>query len=108
MPKSKEKIDLLDKIIQDENQIEVGDAAEIFFQLFIYYFEKTNTGKIVKSKLTEDEYIAYVTGMTNTYLCSLYVNGAKDDKQQQERIMEASLANEDVLSKIEEIRRSEA
>lgn len=95
--KEQERIKLLDKVMADNNTIKVSDAAKLICGLIGNYCDITETGKKVKAKLTEGEYIAFVTGMCNSCLSSLYVTGAKTVKEQKARLEYVNHVNDDVL-----------
>lgn len=95
--KEQGRIKLLDKVAADNNKIKVSDAAKLCCGLIANYCEMTETGKKVKAKLTEDEYVSFMTGMCNSLLSSLYVSGAKTVKEQQERLEYVNHVNDDLL-----------
>ena len=95
--KEQERIKLLDKVTSDKNRIKVSDAAKLCCGLISNYCEMTETGKKVKAKLTEDEYVSFMTGMCNSILSSLYVTGAKTVAEQKERLDYVNHVNDDLL-----------
>ena len=93
----KGRLDLLEKIVKDKNEVEVGEVAEIFRGVLGSYFDKTNSGKKVKEKLTEGEFVSFVTGFANSFLSSLYCSASSDEKELRERVETVEKANRDTL-----------
>lgn len=93
------RIKLFDIITKDKNKIMVKEVAQIFCTLFGEYFESTKTGKAVRKKLTEEEFIAYFTGFVNSFLSSLYASASKNEEEFKKRVNEVHEANQDVLVK---------
>ena len=92
------RIDMLEKIKKDKNKIRVKDVSEIFAGIMNVYFEHTKTGQMFKKKLTKDEYIKFLHGFSNSFLSTLYVNGAKDKKEFEERNKFVHEVNADLLA----------
>lgn len=97
-----ERIKLFEIITKDTNKIEVKAVVEVFASLFLRYFEVTKTGKAIKAKLTEDEYVSYVTGFINSFISSLYATASKDKKELKKRMDLIQKLNGDVLVSKEE------
>lgn len=95
--KERGRIKLLEKVTNDTNKITVGNAAKLFCGLVSNYCDMTATGKKVKEKLTADEYVAFITGMCNSLLSSLYASAAKTVKEQKERKEYVRNVNSDLL-----------
>lgn len=96
----KGRIKLFDIISKDKNELTVADFTELFCGLFFTYFEQTKTGKIVKDKLTEGDFVAFTTGFINTMLSTLYINASKDEKEMEKRLNLVTKTNKDVISKV--------
>lgn len=80
------KIELLDRIKADRNTLTVATVAEIFVTTFFGCIEKTNSGKKIKEKLTEPEFVKFANGMTDSFLSSIYGSASKNEEEFQERI----------------------
>ena len=97
-----QRIKLLEIIKKDTNKVSVAEVVEIFCGLFFGYFDSTKTGRKVKEQLEEDAYISYCTGFCNTFLSSLYVNAAADDKEFAKRLSLVTETNKDLGAKVVE------
>jgi len=80
------KIELLDRIKADRNTLTVSTVAEIFVTTFFGCIDKTNSGRKIKEKLTEPEFIKFVNGMTDSFLSSIYASASKSAEELQERL----------------------
>ena len=97
-----DRIKLFEIIKEDNNTLRVKDVVEVFSGIFLQYFEISKIGRTVKSKLTEDEYVSYVTGFVNSFLSSLYASASKNNKELKKRMDLISQCNKDVLITKEE------
>lgn len=99
MAKNEQKrIDFLKVIGSDQNTLTVGQVADLFRGTLSLLDEKTKTFSNVKEKLGEYQYIRMMTSLANSFLSSLYINGAKDEKEQMQRLIEVNSINEDLIS----------
>ena len=96
------RLQLLDKIMTDENEIQVKEVAELFGAILKGQIEVSNTFKKVKSKVTEDEWNMFIHALVNSFLSSLYCSASKDTDELKARMDEVEDANSDVLIKKEE------
>lgn len=93
----KGRIELVDKIKNDTNTLEVRDITQAFLEIFFGYFEISKSGSAIKKKLTEEEYVRYVTGFVNSFLSTIYVSASKDEKELKQRMEYVKKINKDVL-----------
>lgn len=91
------RIDMLKVIAQDENEIKVKEVTEIFCGLMGTYFDKTETGKAVKKKLSKDEFVRFINGISISFLSSLYCSASKDGEQLEVRMELIEKSNKDIL-----------
>lgn len=95
--KEQSRIDMLKVICKDQNEITVAEVADIFCSLFGSYFDKSKTGKAVKTKLTKDEFVRFVNGFSISFLSSLYCSASKDGEQLEVRMELIQKTNDDIL-----------
>ena len=100
----KDRINLLQKCSEDTNVIEVRACTDIFITILMGYVEKTMTGQVLKKKLTQDEYVRFMTGLVNSLLSSLYASAANNPKEIKERMDFIAKANSDLVVKFEQIK----
>lgn len=79
------RICFLKVIKADKNEVTVGAVADLFASIVGLLDKQTQTFKNVKEKLGEDQYVRMMTSLTNSFLSSLYINGAKNTEEQMER-----------------------
>ena len=92
------RICFLKVIKADKNEITVGEVANLFALTIGLIDKQTQTFKNVKEKLGEDQYIRMMTSLVNSFLSSLYINGAKNEEEQMKRYKEVKKINEDLIS----------
>ena len=97
-----DRIKLFDVIKEDKNKLPVSAVVEVFAGTFMQYFEVSKIGKTVKSKLSKDEFVSYVTGYINTFMSSIYATASKNDKELKKRMDFIQQCNKDVLITKEE------
>lgn len=98
MGKNAEKrIELLEKIKNDTNTIEVRDVTEIFSGVLKMLSEHSVVYKKVKNKCSKDEWTAFLHGFINSFLSSLYASAGKDVKETKERTRYVAEVNSDVM-----------
>ena len=96
MEQSQKRIILLEKILTDNNKVEVGMVAELFGGCIRLMSEKTKTFQDIKSKVSEEEWARFLHGLSNSFLTSLYVTASNSKEQLKERMDECDDANKDV------------
>jgi len=92
------RIELLEIIKKDENVLRVGFVAELFGSTLDMLDKDTQTFKNIKEKLGEDQYIRMMTSLANSFLSTLYINGAKDNEEQFERLKLVNKVNKDLTT----------
>ena len=96
------RLKLLEMVNNDVNDVIVNQVLEIFLGTFVPYFEKTETGKAVKAKLTEEEFMRFINGYTTTFLSSLFISAASSVEEYKQRLKVVTDINKDVLVSVEE------
>lgn len=91
------RIQMLMKVKQDTNKIQVKDVCEMLAETVKIYFTGTKSGRRVKERLTEEEFTIFLHGFCNSFLSTLYVNSAKNQKQFEERLKYVENVNSDLL-----------
>lgn len=95
--KEKGRIALLEIVSKDGNKIPVAAVTEIFCGLFGSYFDKSKTGKAVKNKLTEEEFVRFINGISMSFISSLYCSASKNEKELKKRMELVQKTNNDIL-----------
>ena len=90
-------LQLLQKIKDDKSLISTSKVAEIFVAILSKYFEITKTGRAVRAKITEEEYIRFVNGFCDSFLTSIYVSSSKNKKEFDKRMAIADTVHNDTL-----------
>ena len=93
--------ELLKKIAKDENEIKVKEASSIFTALMKDYCNNTDSGRVVKEKLTEEEYTRFFTGICFSFLASLYCSASKDEKELDKRTKEVDSSFQVAYKKVD-------
>lgn len=93
--------EVIDKIVNDNRKITVGNAARLLTTLFKTYCEKTKSGKPVREKLTEEEYDSFFSGVAYSMLTSLYCTASKNKKELEKRLSEVDGTAEVAFRKVE-------
>lgn len=90
------RIELLEIIKKDKNEMTVGMVARLFADTINMLDKDTQTFQNVKDKLGDDQYIRMMTSLCNSFLSTLYINGAKDGDEQFARLKTVDKANKDL------------
>lgn len=93
----RKRIEMMDKITNDQNLLSVSDVCEIFSNTLSMQIKKTNTFKNVKKKLTEEEWIKFLSAIIVSFFSSLYCSAANDEEQFKERTKYVTEINKDIL-----------
>ena len=93
--------EILKKIAKDENEIKVKNASSIFTTLMQSYCDNTESGRVVKEKLTEEEYTRFFTGICFSFLTSLYCSASNDEKELAERTKEVNSSFQVAYKKVD-------
>lgn len=96
---AEQRIQMLNKVKKDTNKIQVKDVCEMLAETIQIYFKDTKSGRLVKEKLTEQEFTIFLHGFCNSFLSTLYVNSAKNQKEFKERLLYIDNVNADLLAK---------
>lgn len=91
------RIKLFNIIKEDTNTLQVKEVVDLFANLFVTYFDQTKTGRTIKNKVTEPEFVSFVTGFANSFLSSLYCSASNDENEFKERMELVEETNKDVL-----------
>lgn len=100
----KDRITVLEIAREDSNSITVGDAVNVFCSTLALCEKTTNTFKNVKKKLGKEDYIKFITALSNSFVSTLYVNSSKDEQEFEERYKLITEANADIIHYEQEIR----
>lgn len=104
---SEKRLELLELVKNDKNKISVGKAVVVFSSVISQLDKHTKTFKKAKEKLGEDDYVAFLHAIINSYTSSLYVSASKNAKEQMKRRMIIEDANKDLLVKTVAVKKND-
>ena len=93
-----DRIDLLNIIRDDNTKVSVAKVTEVFCGIMAVMDKNSKTLKRIKNKISEDEYIQLMTSICNSFLSTLYINAAEDEKDWNDRLEVVEKANKDLIS----------
>ena len=82
------KEELLIKIHDCENTIEVSEVSEIFVQCITGLEKRVDGVKRIKSKIEEGEWNALINSISLTFLGAIYINCDITDEEKRKRALE--------------------